>query len=137
MSTEPRTPVRKPSFVVTGLLVATVVGLWLLVWGELLVMVPRSKKTFDEFGLKLPAVTEAVVGLGQWAAGNLLLSLPAVLGGAVVFGGLIGAFRHRPRWSTLVTVLAAVVLALLVAANVVIVGALAQPAIKLQEGLAK
>lgn len=138
MSTDPPPPSpRKPSFVATGLLVASVVGLWLLVWAEVFVGIPRAKRALDEFGLQLPDVTRAVIHLGAWASSNAIFVLPFVLTGAVLFGVLIGLFRHRPKWSFAATVLAFLLLFGLALANVVVVGAMLLPALKLQQGLAK
>jgi type II secretory pathway component PulF len=136
MSADPPA-VRKPSAVATGLLIAALVGLWLLLWGQFLIAVPRTKKTYDEFGMALPASTRAVFEFGLWAAQNAILVLPTVLVGAVVLAVLFGALRPRPRWTALVTILAVLLLALLTTANVVVAGALALPWFKLQEGLAK
>jgi type II secretory pathway component PulF len=128
---------RKPSFVVTALLVAAGAALWLALWGQLMVLTPATKRRFDDFGLKVPAATELVLGLGAWAWDNWWLVVPAVLAAAVVCGGVLGWLRHRRGWTAAVSVLAALMLVGLAAGNLIVAASLLLPEAKLREGLAK
>jgi type II secretory pathway component PulF len=128
---------RKPSFVVTALLVAAGVLLWLGLWFQVLVLTPALKRRYDEFGMQLPAVTQQTIALSQWAQDFGLLVLPAALAAAVVCGGVLGWLRHRRGWTAAVTLLAVLVLAGLTITNLVVAAGLLLPEVKLQEGLRK
>ncbi len=128
---------RKPSFAVTALLVAAGVVLWLALWGQLLILAPATKRRFDEFGLQLPMATKWVLEASDWARNNGWLVLPAVLAGALVYGGVLGWLRHRRGWTAAMSLLAALVLAGLTISNLIVAVGLLLPAVKLQEGLAK
>jgi type II secretory pathway component PulF len=128
---------RKPSFVVTALLVAAVSALWLALWGQLLVVAPATKRRFDDFGLQLPAASKLIVELGAWAQDNWWLVVPAVFAGVVVFGGAIGLLRHRRGWTAAVSLLAVLMIAGLTASNLLVATSLLLPEVKLREGLAK
>lgn len=128
---------RKPSLVVTALLVAAGAALWLALWGQLMVMTPGMKRRFDEFGLQLPAATRLMLGLGAWAWDNMWLVVPAVLAAVVVCGGVLGWLRHRRGWAAAVTVLAVLMLVGLAAGNLLVATSLLLPEAKLREGLAK
>ena len=128
---------RKPSFVVTALLVAAGAVLWLGMWGQLLILTPGMKRRFDEFGLQLPAATKLLISLSDWVYGNWWLALPAVVAVVVVCGGVLGWLRHRRGWTVPVTLFAVLLIAMLLAGNAAVAVSLALPEIKLQEGLAK
>ncbi len=128
---------RKPSFVVTALLVAAGAVLWLGVWGQLLILTPGMRRRFDEFGLQLPAATRLLVALGDWASDHWWLSVPAALAAVVVWGGVLGWLRHRRGWTTPVTAFAALLIALLLAGNALVAAGLALPEVKLREALSK
>ncbi len=130
-------PGRKPSYVATGFLVAAGVVLWLALWTQVLLLTPPLKKQFDEFGLQLPWLTKQVVGLANLAWDNWWLSVPAALVGALAWGGLVGGLRHRAGWAAAVTLIAALMLAALTAANLVVAAGLFLPEIKLREALSK
>jgi type II secretory pathway component PulF len=128
---------RKPSFVVTALLVAAGAALWLGLWGQLMVVAPATKRRFDEFGLQLPAATKLMLGLSAWAWDNVWLAVPAVLAAVVVCGGVLGWLRHRRGWTAAVSVLAILLLVGLAAGNLIVATSLLLPEVKLLEGLAK
>ena len=123
---------RKPSFVITALLVAAGAVLWLGLWAQL-GAVPVVKRRFDEFGLQLPWLTKRVIGAGNLAWANVWVAIPTALGGLVLWYLLVGWLRHRPGWTAAVTLIAALVLA----ANLVAATGLVLSEVKLQEGLRK
>jgi type II secretory pathway component PulF len=102
-----------------------------------LVLTPGWKRRFDEFGLQLPWLTKQVIGLANLAWDNWWLAVPLALVGALAWGGIVGWLRHARGWATAVTVAAALMLAALVAANLVVAYGLILPEIKLQEALSK
>jgi type II secretory pathway component PulF len=57
----------KRSVAVTTVLLAVSVALWAGLGAVLVVVVPRYERDFRDRGLRLPAVTQAVVGAGRWA----------------------------------------------------------------------
>ena len=90
-------PESRPSFVVTALLVAAGVALWLGLWAQLFLAL-GMKRRFDEFGLKLPSLTEFVVDVANLAWTNWRLVLPPAVFAALVWGGFVGWLRHRHGW---------------------------------------
>jgi type II secretory pathway component PulF len=128
---------RKPSFVVTALLVAAGALLWLGMWAQLLILTPGMRRRFDEFGLQLPALTKVLISLSDWATDNWWLTLPAVVAAVAVGGGVLGWLRHRRGWTVPVTLFTVLLIALLLAGNAAVAFSLALPEVKLQEGLAK
>ena len=128
---------RKPSFVVTALLIAAGAALWLGLWGQLLLLTPGMKRRFDDFGLQLPAATRLTLGLGAWAWDNVWLVVPVVLAAVVVCGGVLGWLRHRRGWTAVVSILAVLIIISLAASNLFVAASLLLSEVKLLEGLAK
>ena len=130
-------PPARPSPVATGLLVLFAAGLWLGLWVQLLVVTPRAKKQFDEYGLQLPALTLTTLKLSDAAERLQPVTLAVVVVGlAVIVAGVIGV-RHRLRAAAAGWWLALTVFVLLLPANLFVAATAALTWVKLQEGLAR
>ncbi len=130
----PHTPVPKSPWPGTAIWLAVLLSLELLVSATYLIVVPRQKKTFDEFGLQLPGLTKAVIDAGTVFTRYWWLLVPTLLSATVV-GVILG--RHlfrRPTAGTLFAVLLLVLLVLLAGGTCV---GLFLPHQKLAEGLNK
>lgn len=100
----------------------------------MIVVLPRQKRTFDEFNMQLPSLTLSVIGLGMWYTRVWWLILPVQIS-ATVMGVILG--RHGFHRPTPGTVYSFFVLIVLFVALLITVVALALPRIKLLDGLAK
>jgi type IV pilus assembly protein PilC len=112
-------------------------ALVLALFAGYVVFVPRAKRTFDEFGLQLPWLTQTVIRLSNWIAEYWWATLP-------VFGLLGIADFALTRWlarrggfSTPAAMWVVAVGLFLVGVGAVTVFAVQEPMIKLREGLAK
>lgn len=108
---------------------------WLPLFLVLLLVVPRFERTFAEFKMQLPFLTEAVLATSRWLNNYwyvLLLAFPFLLAldGAIVF-----LLRREPRTRALGMLWLLLWLVLPVLAVPVLVVALWLPMIKLVEGL--
>src|SRR5687767_2131317 len=82
---------KPPRLAVTAALAALAAAAWLAPLAALAVM-PVYKKRFDEFGLKLPAATQAVMGFADaywWAVAAAVFQLVAIVAVAAY------VVRHR------------------------------------------
>lgn len=133
MSAEP--PTRTPGLTLaaagTLLHAGQLFGLFVLyVW-----YVPRSKKTFDEFGLALPWLTQTVVKFSNWVCEYWWTLVPVALFlGAGSFA--LTVILRKSGWGAAVLWVAGVALVLLVPAAVAVY-AIEFPMMKLREGLAR
>jgi type II secretory pathway component PulF len=110
---------------------AMVLGLFVLY----IASVPRAKKTFDEFGLTLPKVTQYIIRLSNWLAEYWWVLVPFLLLAGVANFLLIRSLGQRSR---LLPVLWVVFVALMLSAiGTMTLVALEIPMVKLREGLAK
>jgi hypothetical protein len=110
--------------------------LWACFFVGLVLVVPRFKRIFMDFGMALPAITEAVLAVSDWAASYwyvLILSVPFLLVPAVaVVYGLARLPARLLSWLWFVLMIALPLLAM-----VLVFVAIYLPLVKLQEGLAK
>lgn len=131
--TPPATPIRSP-WPGTAVWLSVLLSLELLVSATYLILIPRQKKTFDEYNLQLPALTKTVIDAGSFFARHWWLLLPTLLSATAV-GVILG--RHLFRRPTAGTVFAGLLLMLLLlAAGGTCVG-LSLPSAKLAEGMNK
>lgn len=119
---------------ITGIWLGLLVGLNLLLWAVLVLYVPRQKKTFDEYGLMLPALTKTVIQASHWGAMYWFVAAPTLVS-AMAVGVLAG--RHALRRPTAGTVFAWVCLFAQLAALAVIMDGHALATQKLAAGLEK
>ena len=131
MSTSTKPP-SVPGTVIAAILVAVP---WLALGVQLLVIVPRMKKTFDEFGLQLPQLTKTVIIISNSVNHFWWVAIPSGLAVLLLMVAGIAWLRHFLRYSALLPT--AFLLAGLVAANTTVAFALRLPLVKLQEGLAR
>lgn len=113
-----------------GLIALAVVALAVL----LLVFVPAYKRSFDEFGLRLPHVTRLAIHLSAFFQAFWWALVPALL---LVCGGIPLLLRHVARARTLGNVFAAVALTTLLLTTALVVFSVAAPMAALQRGLSK
>ncbi len=131
---DPSTPPARSRWPRTLVWLAVLVALRVTRWSLLVLVVPRFKKTFDEYNLQLPAVAKWVIMLSDWwckywyFAGPLSLLL-------MVGGVILGRHAFRRTWPG--NVFAAVYLFVLVAALLVTAVGLVLPQLKLMEGVSK
>jgi len=100
----------------------------------MVVVIPRQKKTFDEYNLQLPWLSKTVIDLAAVYTRFWWLILPVQLSVTVV-GVIFG--RHAFRRPTPGTVFALIVLIVLLMTFFVTAVAFDLPQLKLAEGLAK
>ncbi len=128
-------PTRQPSVAGTVACVALVVLPAVLMLTQLLLIVPRTKKTLDEFGLQLPWLTKYVLQFGMWFHDFWWLLVPLSLAALVAVCGGLAWLRHGLRYRAIVPT--ALLLIPLFAANVIVAYALLLPTAKLAAGLSK
>jgi type II secretory pathway component PulF len=127
-------PASKSPWPGTAIWLAVLLSLELLVSATYLIVIPRQKRMFDEFGLQLPALTKTVIRGGDFVARYWWLVVPTLLSATAV-GVILG--RHLFRRPTAGTVFAVLLLVLLLlAAGGTCVG-LYLPGVKLAEGMNK
>lgn len=94
----------------TAVWLVVLLSLELLVSATYVIVVPRQKRTFDEYNLQLPGLTKTVIVAGDYFARYWWLLVPTLLS-ATVAGVILG--RHLFRRPTAGTVLAVLLLVLL------------------------
>jgi type IV pilus assembly protein PilC len=127
----------RPSQFGIAVQVGTILIFWILLWAQLLVVAPRCKRLFDDFGLQLPSLTRTVLGFSSWSLANWWLVIPSALAAIVGLLGLLAFFRNRPGWGRLTWLLAVLLIGGFFAVNGIVAGSLIVPWIRLQEGLAR
>jgi type II secretory pathway component PulF len=100
------------------------------------VFVPRAKRTFDEFGLQVPRLTQTVIRVSNWIAEYWWALVPLFGVLAVIDFLLILWLARRGRFSAPAAWVVAVGL-FLVGVGAVVAFAVQEPMIRLREGLAK
>jgi type IV pilus assembly protein PilC len=132
MTTQPsRTPV---AALVWG--VAVPFALWVGLCAGLVLVVPGYKKTFAEFGMRLPVATEFAIAVSDWVATYwyvLLLSPPFFVGADVA----VILFLWRSGRRGLVWVWGGLMIALPIVATILVIIAISLAMTKLYEGLSK
>ncbi|MCU0704816.1 MAG: hypothetical protein MUF18_12630 [Fimbriiglobus sp.] len=113
---------------------AVIVAMKLTLTFAMLVVVPRSKKTFDEYGLMLPWATKTLMQIDRIYTQYWFVLVPLKL--ALIVGGVIVG-RHAFRTPRPGNVFAAVCLFVLAGSMAGIAVGLVIPQIKLMEGLSK
>ena len=95
--------------------------------------VPAAKKTFNEYGVALPWVTQSVIRLSNWIADYWFVLAPVVLLAGAADFAVVAVLRARSkRLSMLWVVLVSLVLTSFIAVTTV---ALELPKATLREGL--
>src|SRR5262245_30098452 len=88
MSTAPAEPTRGFGLAIAGTILH--VGLVLALFVIYVVLVPSATRTFDEFGLALPWITQIVIRVSNWASNWWWALVPRVLLlGVINFGFLM------------------------------------------------
>ena len=132
MSAKPADPTR--GLVLAAIGTALHAGFVLSLFVLYIWFVPARKKTFDEFGLALPWLTQTVIRVSSWIAEYWWATVPLLAFlGVGNFGLLVWLGRHglfAKLWIAGVSLV-------LVALVVVTLGAMELPMMKLKEGLAK
>lgn len=131
--TPPAPPVRSP-WPGTAVWLAVLLSLELVVSATYLIVIPRQKRTFDEYNLQLPGLTKAVIDAGGFFTRYWWLLVPTMLSATAV-GVILG--RHlfrRPTAGTVFAVLLLVLLLLLASGTCL---GLSLPGVKLAEGMNK
>jgi type II secretory pathway component PulF len=109
--------------------------LWLALPIQLIVTVPKFKRVFDDFGMKLPDLTLVVVDVSMWFVDYWWVIAPAFLAGLVALVGIGFLCRNRSRrafWGWfLLTAGPAVLL------NLLVLYAVESPYMALMEGLSR
>src|SRR5262249_22107231 len=115
MSTTPPTDqTRSLTLAVVGTL--THAGLVLGLFVVLIVFVPPAKRTFDEFGVTLPWVTQIVIRISNWVAEYWWTTVPVLLLLGACDFVLMAALSAHNRFGALVWLVSvALVLAALIA----------------------
>src|ERR1700730_5758978 len=93
---------RRPSPIVTATMLFVDVSLWLAIPMEMVLVVPKFKRVFDDFALRLPDLTVLVINISRWFVDYWWVAfLPylALLAGLVAVGLLLrgrspAAFRN-------------------------------------------
>jgi type II secretory pathway component PulF len=97
--------------------------------------VPAAKKTFDEYGVTLPLMTQAVIRVSNWLAGYWWALVPVLLLFGAADFGLLGLLRTRGRFTAVKwVVFFSLVLGLLFAITAV---AIELPRAKIRDALAR
>ncbi|MCI0703680.1 MAG: hypothetical protein L0241_21590 [Planctomycetia bacterium] len=110
-------------------------GLVLSLFVLYVMFVPAAKRTFDEFGLALPWLTQTVIRVSNWFAEYWWAMVPMILLlGVGNFVWLWWMSQHR-RFIAVLWI--AGVSAVLVALVMITIGAIELPLMNLKEGLAK
>jgi hypothetical protein len=122
---------KPPRLGVTAVLAVLTVLAWLAPGAVLAIAAPISKKRFDEFGIKLPALTQWVWSMsGGWAiVAALQFAILAAVAGYFV--------RHRIRSGAVLVLWWLFAFALPLTLILLTAGPLLLAEVKLQEGLSK
>jgi type II secretory pathway component PulF len=133
MSTAPPTQSRGFGFAAFGTLLHAAQLFALLVL--YISYIPRSKKTFDEFGMTLPWFTQTVIKFSNWVSEYWWALVPVAMALGALDFALTVILRKRST-ATAILWIVGVVLVLFVPAAIALV-AVELPMIKLREGLAR
>jgi type II secretory pathway component PulF len=91
------TPNRSPSAFWAAALLILDALLWFALPLQLILTVPKFKRVFDDFGLKLPDLTVCVVNVSMWFADYWWVVAPAYFAGLVALIGIGFLCRKRGR----------------------------------------
>jgi len=125
----------RPSIALTALLVSLSLVLCLALIGQMLLIVPAYERTFADFRLRVPLLTELIIAASRMVIRYWFVFIPVVFIVFVLLGAVSYQIRHRwrNRWcSALWFVL---LLGLPVAANITMWIALEIPLWQLVDGL--
>jgi type II secretory pathway component PulF len=103
----------------------------------LIAVVPRFKKTFADFGMKMPIGTEVLIDISDWMVAFWYLVPLALAPLLVADGAALYLLRRHDRTRILARVWFILILLLLMASCGAMVGAIFQPHMELMEGLSK
>src|SRR5437763_7506878 len=70
-------------------------GLWLLIPIVLIFVVPAQKRTFDNFGMQLPVITQLILDVSMWAVEYWWVVAICYIQAAVVAWLITYLVRHR------------------------------------------
>jgi len=126
---------RSPSNFWAGILLVLDAVFWFVLPYQLIMTVPKFKRVFDDFGLKVPMLTEAVVSVSMWFVDYwwvIFLPFLIFLAIIVVIGFLCRNRSSKWFWLWwLFTIGPAIVL------NLIVLYAVEGPYMELMEGLRK
>src|SRR5262249_1092174 len=121
-----------------GLAIAGVVahvGLVMALFALLAFIVPAAKRTFDEYGMSLPWITQSVIRVSNWVAAFWWALVPVMLLAGAADFGLLTVLGSRNRSAALLWIaFASLVLVFAIAVTVM---AIELPREKLREGLGR
>jgi type IV pilus assembly protein PilC len=137
MSTTPDSADGSRGFALAVVGTAVHAALALVLFAGYVVFVPRAKRTFDEFGLQLPWLTQTVVRLSNWIAEYWWATLPVFGLLGIADFALIRWLARRGGFSAPAAMWVAAVGLFLVGVGAVTLFAVEHPMMKLKEGLAK
>jgi type II secretory pathway component PulF len=123
--------------IATVVVVAVHGVLWFILCMCVLIMAPRVERTYRDFDMKLPALTESVLELSHWMAAYYyvlpILALPFILLDAAVFW----LCRSSPQLRILSVLWAIFMFLILLTAFALLTVSLLLPGAKLAESLQK
>src|SRR5262245_33073915 len=111
--------------------------LWFALFAALVIVVPAEKKTFDEWGLAVPAITMVVLDISMWFVDYWLFMVPAFVVAALVAGLITCLVRHRTDNHVLMACWTIVLMGTPLVLGAVVAYSLSVVHVKLSEGLNK
>src|SRR5262249_22719854 len=122
----------------TGSVIIWLVGssLWFAFLLVMVFVVPAQKKTFDDFGLKVPWVTQVVVDMSMLFSDLWWVFFPLFVAGAIV-AALVTFFVHRTNSSALLALWLLLLIGHPLVLNGLVATSLVQVRTKLAEGMSK
>ena len=107
----------RPSYVITASLVAIAVLLSLACWWQLLYIVPEFERTFEDFRMRLPYLTERMILASRIAVQFWFFVMPSAFIVLVIVSWVSYVLRHRVGKSSVSTIWFVLLIGLPVAAN--------------------
>jgi type II secretory pathway component PulF len=127
----------RPRWPATIVLILLALLLWLALGLAMVFVVPHYERIFDEFKLRLPSSTTAVIAVSRWLDRYWYVALIALLPGTAVVVAISVCVRHLSHSRWLNGLWWAVLLLLPVALGIVVAVSIYLPLVSLIEGLAK
>jgi type II secretory pathway component PulF len=128
---------KSPFSVVTLLLVGLFLLLCLGLVGQVFFVVPAYEKTFEDFRMRLPVVTEMAILVARIAVNYWVLSVPVIFAAIALACWLSYLVRHRSNIRWLCVLWFVLLIGVPAVANATLWTALWLPYKRLEEGLRK